>query len=396
MKFLSQSVKKTPLITLILVDWGVRESFHLLDYLKNQTIDNSQYEITLIEFFSKKSKAAEVHKSQIDTWLLLENSVNMPYHKHVMYNQGVSIANGEICVICDSDAMVKPTFLESIIKSFAENPNIVLHIDQFRNNSKGYYPFNFPSFDEVIGEGCINNSNGKTRGIFQEEDVIHARNYGACMSVLKKNFIKIGGADEHPEYAGYICGPYDLTFRMQNAGLKEVWLDNEFTYHTWHPGAAGTDENFGWSDGLSMSGVALDALVTGRVLPLLGSKHFLGEIKYSSDFYAADQLNIALPKKIGGLVLAEQMGSAVFQPQIMKMEARSGSPHLLLEQFETLGKRSRYIDYSELEIKLSIILILAEIFYVTGEVLLRIAKGVYKVTSFFRRNGLDEKKIPAV
>ncbi|WP_305016846.1 glycosyltransferase family A protein [Mycobacterium tuberculosis] len=58
-----------------------------------------------------------------------------------MYNAGILLAQGEICVICDSDAMVRPGFIRSIISSFEAAPDIVLHIDQFRNSRRDLYPF---------------------------------------------------------------------------------------------------------------------------------------------------------------------------------------------------------------------------------------------------------------
>jgi hypothetical protein len=44
---------------------------------------------------------------------------------------------------------------------------------------------------------------------------------------------------------------------------------NEFMYHTWHPGQAGTNNYFGPHDGRHMSTTAMWALVLGRVQPLL-------------------------------------------------------------------------------------------------------------------------------
>ena len=37
MKFLKRSQRRTPRVSLILLDWSVRESFHLLHYLRQQT-----------------------------------------------------------------------------------------------------------------------------------------------------------------------------------------------------------------------------------------------------------------------------------------------------------------------------------------------------------------------
>ena len=147
-----------------------------------------------------------------------------------------------------------------------------MHLDQFRNNRRDLYPFSFPSFDEVLDEGCTNNVNGKTRGLYDTVDPLHARNYGACMCATRDDLIAIGGADEHVDYLGHVCGPYDMTFRLINAGRREVWLEDEFTYHTWHPGQAGEGNYLGPHDGRHMSTTALRALLSGRVLPLVENK----------------------------------------------------------------------------------------------------------------------------
>jgi hypothetical protein len=191
------------------------------------------------------------------------------YHKHLMYNAGIVLARGEICVICDSDAMVKPGFIRAIVEAFERDPHVVLHLDQFRNNRRDFYPFNYPSFEAVAGEGCINNSGGRTTGILDHRDPIHSRNYGACMCARRADLIGIGGADEHVDFVGHICGPYDMTFRLVNHGRRELWHPTEFMYHTWHPGQAGVDNYLGPHDGQHMSTTSLAALASGRVMPLL-------------------------------------------------------------------------------------------------------------------------------
>jgi hypothetical protein len=134
-------------------------------------------------------------------------------------------------VICDSDAMVKPGFIRAITEAFERDPHVVLHLDQFRNNRRDFYPFNYPSFEAVEGEGCINNAGGRTAGILDHRDPIHSRNYGACMCARRSDLVGIGGADEHVDFVGHICGPYDMTFRLVNHGRRELWHPTEFMYH---------------------------------------------------------------------------------------------------------------------------------------------------------------------
>jgi len=269
MKHIKQSTRPAPKVSLILLDWSVRESFHLIHYLSKQDVDRDVFEVIIIEYYSRVSDAIVPFEEQIDAWLLLEMPDNCYYHKHLMYNAGIVAAKGDICVICDSDAMVKPGFIRSIITEFENHPKMVLHIDQFRNARKDLYPFCYPDFSEVTGRGCINNIDGKTRGIVDEKDPIHNRNYGACMCASRDDLIAIGGSDEHIDYLGHICGPYDMTFRLVNLGHRERWHQTEFMYHTWHPGQAGEDNYLGPHDGRHVSTTALEALISGRTMPLV-------------------------------------------------------------------------------------------------------------------------------
>lgn len=274
----NQNTSPSPIISIILLDWSIRESFHILYYLSDQTIPREQYEVIWIEYYNKHAHELEAGIEEgkklgippiVDKWIVMDMPRNIYYHKHLMYNIGTLVTRGKIVTFCDSDAIVKPTFIENIIKSFDEDPNIVLHMDEARNNDKRFYPFNYPSVEEVIGEGVINWKDGKTTGLFDRVDPLHTRNYGACMSALREDLINIGGADEHIDYLGHICGPYEMTFRLVNAGKGEVWHQEEFLYHVWHPGQAGQGNYLGPHDGKYMSTTALRTLKTGRILPLV-------------------------------------------------------------------------------------------------------------------------------
>ena len=268
----------SPEVSVILLDWSCRESFHILHYLNNQTVPREKYEIVWIEYYSRRDPEIEagikecerLGKSPIvDQWIVMGIPENIYYHKHLMFNIGMITSNGKIITFCDSDAMVSPTFVESIINAFKEDKNIVLHMDEVRNIDKRFYSFNYPSIEEIKRKGCINWKDGKTIGLLDREDPLHTCNYGACMSALRKDLINIGGADEHIDYLGHICGPYEMTFRLVNAGRKEVWHQEEFLCHTWHPGTDGKKNYLGPHDGRNMSTTALKTLITGRVMPLV-------------------------------------------------------------------------------------------------------------------------------
>ncbi len=241
---------KRPLMSIVLLDWSVRDSCHVLHYLHHQNVSRELYEIIWIEYYDRRLSDIEIglRKSSIfgthpvvDKWIVMSMPNDTYYHKHLMYNVGIVLSSGRIICFCDSDAVLKPTFVESIIESFNEDSNIVLHLDELRNNNKNFYPFCYPSFEEIVTSGTTNAVDGKPRGLvnMSAPDKIHRLNYGACMCALREDLISIGGADEHVDYLGHICGPYEMTFRLANYGKKELWHQNEWLYHTWHPGESG-------------------------------------------------------------------------------------------------------------------------------------------------------------
>lgn len=266
---------------MILLDWSCRESFHSLHYLNQQTVAREAFEILWIEYHSKKPSEIvsminnfkrEYKPAPIDQWILMGMPENNCYHKHLMYNVGIAKSRGDIVVLCDSDAIFPPTFIKTIQKSFQANKNIVLHLDEVRNANKKFYPFSYPSIQEVLGEGCANWTGRETVGLRDKKDFIHTRNYGACMAAKRSDLIAIGGADESFDYVGHVCGPYEMTFRMINFGMKELWHSSEFIYHVWHPGQSGDNNYVGPHDGRLISTTALSVLSSGRVAPLVENK----------------------------------------------------------------------------------------------------------------------------
>lgn len=243
----------------------MRESFHTLKYLSKQTARRDDYELIWVEFYS--TKKALYHDA--DKFIVMGFPGSVCYHKHLMYNVGILHARGDVVCFCDSDAIYKNTFVASVLNQFASDRRIVLHLDQVRSRNRGYYPFCYPKIEQILADKKTNWRNGSTHGLLEPSDPLHLRNYGACMAARKEDLLAIGGADEHVDYLGYICGPYEMTFRLINSGCREVWHPSEFTYHTWHPneGGAGRTDYEGPHDGKKMSTRALNLIRNRRVEP---------------------------------------------------------------------------------------------------------------------------------
>jgi hypothetical protein len=264
-------------LSIILLDWGCRESLHTLDYLNAQSVRRDAYEIIWIEYYGEhlpklRARLAAARACgdppPVDVYAVLGMPRTAYYHKHLMYNAGIMLARGEIVCICDSDAIMRPSFVSAILEQFERNRGIVLHLDEVRNNDRRFHPFAYPALDEVVGPGCANWLNGRPLGLSDRSDPLHTRNYGACMCARREDLVAIGGADMHMDYLGHICGPYELTFRLVNAEKQEIWHPDEWIYHVWHPGQAGDLNYAGPHDGRHMSTTALEARKTGRVEPL--------------------------------------------------------------------------------------------------------------------------------
>ena len=264
-------------LSIILLDWSCRESFHTLECLAKQDIPRESYEVIWVEYYGRRAGWIEIEiqkavregrRPPVDRWVVMGMPGDVCYHKHLMFNAGILAAKGRIAALCDSDAIIMPTFAGSVIESFKE-PGIVLHIDEVRNIDERFYPFKDPSVKDIIGEGCVNWNGRATTGLDDTEDRLHSLNYGACMAALRRDMIEAGGADEHMDYLGHICGAYELTFRLVNSGKKEVWHEKEFIYHVWHPGTDGRENYIGPHDGRNVSTTALEGKRNGRVIPLV-------------------------------------------------------------------------------------------------------------------------------
>ena len=131
----------------------------MLEYLGRQTVARDRYEICWIEYYSRRSPeikelveraASAGAQPPVDQWIIMETPSTVYYHKHLMYNVGIVNAHGRIVVLCDSDTMVKPTFVQTILEEFDKDENIVLHLDEVRSKDRRFYPFNRPTFKEIL------------------------------------------------------------------------------------------------------------------------------------------------------------------------------------------------------------------------------------------------------
>ncbi len=249
-----------PLVTVLLLDWSVRERFHALDWLEKQNVDRDLYELMWVEIYDRV--VPEVIE-KVDTYITC--GMKGLYNKHIGYNVGLLHAQGKVLNICDSDAVFPPDFIESIIKSFNlhnsdEPESIILMHYEWRTGS--FYPDGMSNLEDLKKYKWLD---------------LWA-NVGACASIKRHDAIRFGGFDEHPSYRGYMCGVYDLVWRMVNAGIPEIWHSDEVAlWHFAHPDPVASfgqkfsrklfkEITYPHLQGHALK--AVEAFSTGRILPL--------------------------------------------------------------------------------------------------------------------------------
>jgi hypothetical protein len=257
------SAPEAPRLSCILLDWGCRERFTTLDWLNRQDVPRDQYELIWVELYDRVVDEV-MQKADV----VITCNQRGTYHKHLGYNVGLLQARGDLICVCDSDAVFPVNFIRSVFRSFGiagggqALPLVLMHYEW---RTSQLYPDDL-SDAEVLKD--------PTRWQWWPLIV----NEGACVTVRREDAIRFGGFDEHPSYLGYLCGPYDLAWRLVNAGWREVWHDSSVAlWHFAHPDPIGTNGQKASFQQLMekahphMQGHALtavEAFSTGRFLPL--------------------------------------------------------------------------------------------------------------------------------
>ncbi|KJU85667.1 membrane protein containing Glycosyl transferase, family 2 domain protein [Candidatus Magnetobacterium bavaricum] len=171
-----------PELSIILVDWSCRESIHALHYLNDQSVGRDRYEIVWIEYYGRRltdietavNNARETGKPPVvDRWLTLNMPDDTVYHRHLMYNAGIVAAGGEVVAFCDSDVICGVDFVQGILEAFSKDRDIVVHLDKVCSIERRFYPFNYPSTDDIKNAG-VNWENGITTGLNDKEIPKHS------------------------------------------------------------------------------------------------------------------------------------------------------------------------------------------------------------------------------
>ena len=236
-------------LSIILIDWGVRERFHTVEWLSQQSVPRDRYELIWVEL---RDRVVPQVAARVDHLLTLNNTEPL-YHKHKAINAGLAKASGRIVTMCDSDAVFPPDFVASVLEGFGER-KVLMHQEL---RSLAPYPdgASIEDIKNTFWPGAVPNTS-------------------ACTSMLRRDAIGFGGVDEHECYRGIVSGQFELVWRLVNSGVPEVWHEKVFIYHFRHPFANDRehtmDQRSPLSEDIEMHNAAgVAAFQEGRLLPLV-------------------------------------------------------------------------------------------------------------------------------
>ena len=144
--------------------------------------------------------------------------MQLPY----VTNFGVNKATSDKIIILESDRILPAGYFESVIDQLEEGIQIT---------TKNMLKLAKETSDEEIVSGIFESKEEHR----SDTNEIGLRNmWSGNTAFMKSDFDKSGRMDE--AYTGYGWADSDMTYTMENIGVKSIYRD-ELEYHLWHPSA---------------------------------------------------------------------------------------------------------------------------------------------------------------
>lgn len=210
-----------PKISVITWNGGFRESFHTVDFFKNQTLPSEEYEFIWVEYYDTADESLKEKIATVDNARIVFLNREEQWHVGQCLNEGIKQSLGELLVIADGDIAVEPEFLEQVWKDHLKNEDLVIYYrrwDELQESHQGSFSRN--SIEHLKNVCQLNNP----------------ENYGGCVTVRRQVIEQVGGYEEHQIIGGAGAVSKELYIRLRNLGAPIMWHRSEKIYHPWHKG----------------------------------------------------------------------------------------------------------------------------------------------------------------
>ena len=289
-------------LSVILLNRAAAPYPHALDWLNNQTVPRSNYELIWLDL-SAKPINPELYE-HVDVTIRAIHAGSL--FEHQAYNLGLLNAAGEIVCICAGESIFPPDFVKSVLDSFfmidrADPTSTVLR--HYEMVSRQSYP---PGLSDLAN-------------IDKFTWLDSWPNVGGCMSVRKIDAIRFGGFDEHRSYQNVFSGSYDLGCRLVNAGIPERWHDRTLSLFRFVADDVGQREQLA-ADMLNGENSVIStnqAFLTGRLLPLQESLEIRKRRLSQRSISFMKLLNIVEEDYYGYAIIEHQDRYYVFETEVL-------------------------------------------------------------------------------
>ncbi|MDO8123118.1 MAG: glycosyltransferase family A protein [Candidatus Hermodarchaeota archaeon] len=203
-------------ISVITWDASFRESFHTVDFFRDQSFPQLEYEFIWVEYYSDVNPRLRQQMSLLENARIICLGGEGEWHAGICLNEGIKQSRGKVIVTCDGDIAVEPDFLYTVWGSHNTIDNLVLY---FRRLDEPENAHELPIRLNHLEQVC---------------QLRNPTNYGGCLTTRRKCIDYVHGYEEHLFFAGAGAISKELYTRLKNAGFPIMWHPIKKVYHPWH------------------------------------------------------------------------------------------------------------------------------------------------------------------
>jgi len=203
-------------ISVITWDGNFRESFHTVDFFREQLFPQEEYEFIWVEYYSDVNPQLKERISLFKNARIICLGGKGEWHAGKCLNEGIKQSRGKILVICDGDIAVEPDFLDTVWGAHNPINNLVLYFRRWDEPENGHeLPIRLDHLQRIC-------------------QLWNPTNYGGCVTIRRECIDYVHGYEEHPIFGGAGIISKELSTRLRNAGFPIMWHPTEKLYHPWH------------------------------------------------------------------------------------------------------------------------------------------------------------------
>lgn len=240
----------------------------MLESMKNQTLDNNQYEVIIVDDGSVDGTSEYIQEWMKQSLVITRYIYSKHQGRSASRNRGLEIAKGSYILFTDDDLILSPNFLENHLRVLENNEDKKVGVRGFIYNlpylkflrdpsdpnsllfSKSTKKNSFSNFDDVV----ISKEDVSQRfleKIYRKGKVTHFEKgvryvlgsstpltpwiacNGGNFSISKNEIINAGGFDEGFGY-NWGCEDIELGYRLYKQGVKFISCPEASNFHLAH------------------------------------------------------------------------------------------------------------------------------------------------------------------